>query len=59
MSHRHTFLNPVSSVFLAFQVYPLWDRTQVARENVTFGYSYITPNASLLGLPDFSLYTPP
>jgi hypothetical protein len=58
-SHRHTFLNPVSSVFLAFQAYPLWDRTQVARENLTYGYSYITPNASMLGLPDFPLYAPP
>jgi len=37
------------------RAYPLWDRTRVAAENTT-GYSYIVPNASMLGLPDFSLY---
>jgi hypothetical protein len=44
---------------LTCQIYPLWDRTKVARENVTFGYSFITPNASMLGLPDFSLCVSP
>ncbi len=37
------------------QVYPIWDRTKVAAENVTSGYSFITPEATKLGQPDFSL----
>jgi hypothetical protein len=43
---------------MSLQVYPLWDRTQVAKENISTGYSYISPNASILASPDFSLCAP-